>query len=63
MKDIGYGDGYAYDRDAEDAFSGANYFPDSMKRGVYYNPVDRGFERDLKKRVDYFAKLRDKRNG
>ncbi|MFQ3183177.1 MAG: putative ATPase [Octadecabacter sp.] len=63
MKDIGYGDGYAYDHDAEDAFSGANYFPDSMTREVYYNPVDRGFERDLKKRVDYFAKLRDKRNG
>jgi putative ATPase len=63
MKDIGYGDGYAYDHDAEDAFSGANYFPDGMKRGVYYNPVDRGFERDLKKRVDYFAKLRATRNG
>lgn len=63
MKDIGYGDGYAYDHDAEDGFSGANYFPDGMKRGIYYLPVDRGFERDLKKRVDYFAKLRDKRNG
>lgn len=63
MKDIGYGDGYAYDHDAEDAFSGANYFPDTMKRPVYYVPVDRGFERDLKKRVEYFAKLRDKRNG
>ena len=63
MKDIGYGDGYAYDHDAEDAFSGANYFPDTMKRPVYYLPVDRGFERELKKRVDYFAKLRDKRNG
>ncbi|SMX39615.1 replication-associated recombination protein A [Octadecabacter ascidiaceicola] len=63
MKDIGYGDGYAYDHDAEDGFSGANYFPDGMKRGVYYLPVDRGFERDLKKRVDYFAKLRNKRNG
>ena len=65
MKDIGYGDGYAYayDHDAEDGFSGANYFPDGMKRGVYYTPVDRGFERELKKRVDYFAKLRTKRNG
>ena len=63
MKDIGYGDGYAYDHDAEDGFSGANYFPDTMKRGVYYTPVDRGFERELKKRVDYFAKLRDKRNS
>ncbi len=63
MKDIGYGDGYAYDHDAEDGFSGQNYFPDTMKRGVYYLPVDRGFERDLKKRVDYFAKLRDKRGS
>ncbi|PVA06454.1 replication-associated recombination protein A [Thalassorhabdomicrobium marinisediminis] len=63
MKDIGYGEGYAYDHDAEDAFSGANYFPDGMKRSVFYNPVDRGFERELKKRVAYFAKLRDKRNG
>ena len=63
MKDQGYGDGYAYDHDAEDGFSGQNYFPDDMKRGVYYTPVDRGFERELKKRVDYFAKLRAKRQG
>ena len=63
MKDIGYGEGYAYDHDAEDGFSGANYFPDAMKRGVYYLPIDRGFERELKKRVDYFAKLRTKRNS
>jgi len=63
MKDQGYGDGYAYDHDAEDGFSGQNYFPDGMKRGVYYLPVDRGFERDLKKRVEYFAKLRAKRQS
>ncbi|MEL6958971.1 MAG: replication-associated recombination protein A [Pseudomonadota bacterium] len=63
MKDQGYGDGYAYDHDAEDGFSGQNYFPEGMKRGVYYTPVDRGFERELKKRVDYFAKLRTKRNN
>jgi putative ATPase len=63
MKDQGYGDGYAYDHDAPDGFSGANYFPDTMKRGVYYLPVERGFERDLKKRLDYFAKLRSKRDG
>jgi len=61
MKDQGYGDGYAYDHDAEDGFSGQNYFPDSMKHGVYYQPVERGFERELKKRTDYFAKLRAKR--
>ncbi len=61
MKDQGYGDGYAYDHDAEDGFSGQDYFPETMKRGVYYNPVERGYERELKKRVDYFAKLRAKR--
>ncbi|WP_425051821.1 replication-associated recombination protein A [Psychromarinibacter sp. S121] len=63
MKEQGYGDGYAYDHDQEDAFSGQNYFPDGMKRGVYYLPVERGFERELKKRVDYFASLRAKRNS
>jgi putative ATPase len=62
MKEIGYGAGYDYDHDAEDGFSGQNYFPDGMKRPVYYAPPDRGFERELKKRIDYFAKLRAKRN-
>lgn len=61
MKEQGFGAGYDYDHDAEDAFSGQNYFPETMKRGVYYTPVDRGFERELKKRVAYFAGLRDKR--
>jgi putative ATPase len=61
MKEHGFGAGYDYDHDAEDAFSGQNYFPETMKRGVYYTPVDRGFERELKKRVSYFAGLRDKR--
>ena len=61
MKDQGYGKGYAYDHDAEDGFSGQNYFPDGMERPDYYQPVDRGFERDLRKRVDYFAGLRAKR--
>ena len=58
MKEQGYGAGYAYDHDAEDAFSGQNYFPEGVKRPVLYSPVERGFERELKKRVDYFAKLR-----
>ena len=62
MKDQGYGDGYAYDHDAQDGFSGQSYFPDGMKHPVLYQPVERGFERELKKRVDYFAKLRAKRN-
>lgn len=61
MKDQGYGAGYAYDHDAEDAFSGQNYFPDTMNRPEFYVPVERGHERELKKRVDYFAKLRAKR--
>ncbi len=63
MKDIGYGSGYAYDHDAEDAFSGQNYFPETMKRPIYYVPPERGFERELKKRIEYFVKLRDKRRG
>ncbi|WP_019953335.1 replication-associated recombination protein A [Yoonia vestfoldensis] len=61
MKEQGFGAGYAYDHDAEDGFSGQNYFPETMKRGIYYLPVDRGFERELKKRVDFFAGLRAKR--
>ncbi|MDP5086635.1 MAG: replication-associated recombination protein A [Yoonia sp.] len=61
MKEQGFGAGYAYDHDAQDGFSGQNYFPETMKRGVYYVPVDRGFERELKKRVDFFAGLRAKR--
>ena len=61
MKDQGYGAGYAYDHDAEDGFSGQNYFPDKMNRPEFYVPVERGHERELKKRVDYFAKLRAKR--
>ncbi len=63
MKEQGFGSGYAYDHDAEDGFSGQNYFPETMKRGIYYLPVDRGFERDLKKRLNFFANLRDKRKG
>jgi putative ATPase len=63
MKDMGYGADYAYDHDAEDGFSGQDYFPDGMKRPVFYLPPERGFERELKKRIEYFAKLRSKRQG
>ena len=64
MKEQGYGANYAYDHDAEDGFSGQNYFPDAMaKRPVFYQPVERGFERELKRRLDYFVKLRTKRNS
>ncbi len=58
MKQLGYSDGYEYDPECEDGFSGANYFPDGMRRVKLYFPVDRGFEREIKKRVDYFDKLR-----
>ncbi len=61
MKDEGFGAGYAYDHDAEDGFSGQNYFPDDMKRGVYFLPKERGFERELAKRVEWFAKKRAER--
>ncbi len=63
MKDQGYGAGYAYDHDAEDGFSGQDYFPDDMPRDSFYAPVERGFERDLKKRVEYFEKLRRERKS
>lgn len=63
MKDEGYSAGYAYDHDAEDGFSGQNYFPEGMARPDFYVPVERGFERDLGKRVAYFARLRAKRQS
>jgi putative ATPase len=63
MKDQGYGTDYAYDHDAEDGFSGQNYFPEGMERPAMYAPVERGFERELKKRLEYFAKLRAQRGG
>jgi putative ATPase len=63
MKDQGYGQGYDYDHDAEDGFSGQDYFPDNVTRESYYHPVERGFERDLLKRMQYFNTLRIKRKG
>ena len=63
MKDQGYGAGYAYDHDAEDGFSGQDYFPEGMERPSYYAPVERGFERELRKRLAYFEKLRTRRKG
>ncbi len=63
MKEIGYGEGYQYDHDAEDGFSGQNYFPEVMQRESYYQPVARGFERDVQKRLDYFQQLRQKKKS
>ncbi len=62
MKNNGYGDAYIYDHDSENAFSGQNFFPDELSRKVFYSPVERGFERELKKRLAYFEKLRSKRD-
>jgi len=61
MRDLGYGRGYAYDHDAPDAFSGQSYFPEGLPRRAFYQPVERGFEREIRKRLDYWAKLREKR--
>jgi len=59
MKELGYGQGYAYDHDTEHGFSGQEYFPDDMDRENYYRPGERGFERDIAKRLAYWAKLRE----
>ena len=58
MKELGYGAGYEYDHDMPDAFSGQNYFPDDVERQRFYQPVERGFERDIAKRLAYWEKLR-----
>jgi putative ATPase len=63
MKDLGYAKGYEYDHDAEEAFSGQNYFPEGMERRAFYRPPERGFEREIRKRLDYWAKLRAERAG
>ena len=61
MKKLGYGSGYAYDHEAEESFSGQNYFPDGMERQSFYVAKDTGFEREIKKRLEYWAKLREKK--
>ncbi|WP_282063363.1 replication-associated recombination protein A [Roseobacter litoralis] len=62
MQDLGFRKGYQYDHDAPEGFSGQNYFPDGLKRPQHYAPVERGFERELAKRVRYFDKLRQERD-
>jgi putative ATPase len=61
MKREGYGGGYQYDHDAPEAFSGQNYWPDKLGRHALYDPVERGFEREIKKRLEYWARLREER--
>ncbi len=63
MKDIGYGKGYPYDHDAEDGFSGADYWPEELEPQEYYAPVERGFEREVAKRMEWWDKLRRERKG
>ena len=63
MKDIGYGAGYTYDHDADEGFSGANYWPDGMAPQTYYAPVERGFEREVMKRLEYWQRLRKEKQG
>jgi putative ATPase len=63
MKNEGYGANYAYDHDEPEAFSGQNYWPEELGRQTLYRPVDRGFERDLRTRLSYWAKLRKQRNN
>src|ERR1700756_1329961 len=63
MKSEGYGSGYEYDHDAPDAFSGQDYFPEALGRQTFYEPPERGFEREIRKRLDYWAKLRKERGN
>ncbi|MEM6857238.1 MAG: replication-associated recombination protein A [Pseudomonadota bacterium] len=63
MKDIGYGEGYSYDHEAEDGFSGDNYWPDGMQPATYYTPAERGFECQVKERMDYWNRLRRERQS
>jgi putative ATPase len=61
MRDLGYSEGYIYDPDTAEGFSGLNYFPDALPRRNFYRPLDRGFEREIKKRLDYWEKLRERK--
>src|SRR5215475_12109960 len=63
MRSQGYGEGYDYDHDAPEAFSGQDYFPEQLGRQKFYDPPERGFEREIRKRLEYWAKLRKERSG
>jgi putative ATPase len=63
MRDLGYGRGYVYDHHAEDAFSGQNYFPETLERQRLYTPSDRGFEHEISARLAHWEKLRAERGG
>ena len=61
MQGEGYGEGYIYDHDTPEGFSGQQYFPEKLGRHEFYRPVERGYEREVKKRLEYFARLRSKK--
>ena len=63
MREEGYGAGYEYDHDTAEAFSGQDYFPEALGRQTFYTPPERGFEREIRKRLEYWAKLRRERSG
>ena len=63
MKALGYGEGYRYDHDADDAFAGLDYFPPDLARRRFYEPREAGFEREIAKRLDYWDKRRKPRNS
>jgi putative ATPase len=61
MREQEYGAGYRYDHDEQDAFSGQHYFPEGMERESYYRPTERGFERELKQRLEAWARRRERK--
>jgi putative ATPase len=63
MRSEGYGRGYEYDHATEEAFSGQDYFPEALGRRTFYDPPERGFEREIRKRLNYWAKLRNQGRG
>ena len=63
MREMGYGAGYVYEPDTKSGFSGQNCFPESMQRQKFYYPIERGFEREIKKRLEYWDTLREKINS
>ncbi len=62
MRELGYAEGYVYDPDTKEGFSGLNYFPDDLPRQTFYRPLERGFEREIAKRLEYWNKLRQRKN-
>ena len=60
MRELGYGKAYVYDHATEEGFSGQNYFPDGVARQNFYRPGERGFEREIRKRLEYWDKLRQR---